>query len=98
MLQDPTNAVDADLVLVESTYGDRDHAVDDDGAMLAEVIHDTVRRGGKLIIPLFAIGRVEELLYWVRRLEHERRIPVMPVYVDSPMAVEALRYVFGPCL
>jgi metallo-beta-lactamase family protein len=92
VLRDPANAVDADLVLVESTYGDRDHAADDDGTMLAEVIHDTVRRGGKLIIPSFAIGRVEELLYWVRRLEQERRIPVLPVYVDSPMAVEALRY------
>ena len=92
VLQDPADAVEADLVLVESTYGDRDHAADDDGTLLAEVIHDTVRRGGKLIIPSFAIGRVEELLYWVRRLEHERRIPVIPVYVDSPMAAEALRY------
>jgi metallo-beta-lactamase family protein len=92
VLKDPAGAVDADVVLVESTYGDRDHPPDDDGTMLAEVIHDTVRRGGKLIIPSFAIGRVEELLYWVRRLEQERRIPVLPVYVDSPMAVEALRY------
>ena len=92
VLQDPADPVAADLVLVESTYGDRDHAADDDGTVLAEVIHDTVRRGGKLIIPSFAIGRVEELLYWLRRLEHERRIPVMPVYVDSPMAVDALRY------
>ena len=92
VLQDPADAVDADVVLVESTYGDRDHAADDEGTMLAEVIHDTVRRGGKLIIPSFAIGRVEELLYWVRRLEQERKIPVVPVYVDSPMAAEALRY------
>ena len=92
VLRDPTDAVDADVVLVESTYGDRDHAVDDAGQAIAEVIHDTVRRGGKLIIPSFAIGRVEELLYWVRRLEQERKIPVVPVYVDSPMATEALRY------
>jgi metallo-beta-lactamase family protein len=92
VLQDPADAVEADLVLVESTYGDRDHAADDDGTLLAEVIHDTVRRGGKVIIPSFAIGRVEELLYWVRRLEHEGKIPVLPVYVDSPMATEALRY------
>jgi metallo-beta-lactamase family protein len=92
VLQDPADASDADLVLVESTYGDRDHEVDDEGQMLAEVIRDTVRRGGKLIIPSFAIGRVEELLYWVRRLEQERKIPVVPVYVDSPMATEALRY------
>ena len=92
VLPDPFPAVAADVVLVESTYGDRDHQADDEGAQLAEVIQDTVARGGKLIIPAFAIGRVEELLYWVRRLERERRIPVMPVYVDSPMATEALKH------
>jgi len=92
VLRDPADATEADVVLVESTYGDRDHEVDDDGQALAGVIRDTVQRGGKLIIPSFAIGRVEELLYWVRRLEQERKIPVVPVYVDSPMATEALRY------
>ena len=92
VLPDPEDAVDADLVLVESTYGDRDHAPDEGGQALAEVIRDTVRRGGKVIIPSFAVGRVEELLYWVRRLEVERQIPVLPVYVDSPMATEALRF------
>ena len=56
------------------------------------VIRETAARGGKVIIPAFAIGRVEELLYWIRRLERERRIPVLPVYVDSPMASEALRF------
>ena len=71
---------------VESTYGDRDHVADDNGEELAQVVRSTVERGGKLIIPAFAIGRVEELLYWMRRLEQERRIPVLPVYVDSPMA------------
>lgn len=92
VLPDPVAAVQADVVLVESTYGDRDHPEDDSGAALEEVIHDTIRRGGKLIVPAFAIGRVEELLYWVRRLEREHRIPVLPVYVDSPMAAEALRH------
>ncbi len=92
VLADPANAVRADIVLVESTYGDRDHEVDDNGDRLAEVIRDTATRGGKLIIPSFAIGRVEEVLYWVRRLEHEQRIPTLPVYVDSPMATEALNY------
>lgn len=92
VLPDPSDAVAADLVLCESTYGDRDHLDDDNGDQLAEVIHDTVRRGGKLIVPSFAIGRVEELLYWIRRLEQERRIPVLPVFVDSPMAAEALRF------
>ena len=83
VLPDPAAAVEADLVLVESTYGDRDHAPDDNGEPLAEVIRDTSRRGGKVIIPAFAIGRVEELLYWVRRLELERRIPVLPACGQS---------------
>jgi metallo-beta-lactamase family protein len=92
VLPDPATAVAADLVLVESTYGDRDHDADDNGDALAEVIRDTAERSGKLIVPAFAIGRVEEVLYWIRRLERERRIPVLPVFVDSPMAVEALRF------
>jgi metallo-beta-lactamase family protein len=92
VLPDPENAVQADVVLVESTYGDRDHPADDQGEELAAVIRETAARGGRVIIPAFAIGRVEELLYWIRRLEQERRIPVLPVYVDSPMASEALRY------
>jgi metallo-beta-lactamase family protein len=81
-----------DMVLVESTYGDRDHPSDDQGDELAAVIRETAARGGRVVIPSFAIGRVEELLYWIRRLEREHRIPVLPVYVDSPMASEALRY------
>jgi metallo-beta-lactamase family protein len=92
VLPDPSEARAADTVLVESTYGDRDHAIDDNGAALARIIHETANRRGKLIIPAFAIGRVEELLYWVRRLEQEHRIPILPVYVDSPMAAEALRH------
>lgn len=92
VLPDPSNAVQADVVLVESTYGDRDHVADDNGEQLARVIRRTVERGGKVIIPAFAIGRVGELVYWMRRLEQERRIPVLPVYVDSPMANEALKF------
>jgi metallo-beta-lactamase family protein len=92
ILPDPADALPADVVLCESTYGDRDHEEDDRGEHLATVIRDTAARGGKVIVPAFAIGRVEELLYWVRRLEQERRIPVMPVFVDSPMATEALKY------
>jgi metallo-beta-lactamase family protein len=92
VLPDPSDALKADVVICESTYGDRDHEEDDSGEHLAAVIRETAARGGKVIVPAFAIGRVEELLYWVRRLEHERRIPVLPVYVDSPMATEALKY------
>ena len=90
VLPDPTMVEFADYLLVESTYGNRVHEDDDDGEKIAQVIRDTVERGGRVVIPAFAVGRVEELLYWVRRLELERRIPVLPVYVDSPMAAAAL--------
>jgi metallo-beta-lactamase family protein len=92
VLPDPTFVADADVLLVESTYGDRLHEPDDDGSRLAAIINNAVTRGGKLIIPSFAIGRVEEVLYWLRRLEHEKRIPILPVYVDSPMAAGALQF------
>jgi metallo-beta-lactamase family protein len=92
VLQDPEPAVATDVLLVESTYGDRDHVNDDGGEALAAVIRETAAAGGKLIVPAFAIGRVEELLYRIRRLEREGRVPVLPAYVDSPMAVEALRF------
>src|SRR5262249_28726325 len=75
VLPDPTPIRDADVLLLESTYGDRLHEPDDNGARLAEIINATHQRGGKLIIPSFAIGRVEEVLYWLKLLEDERRIP-----------------------
>ena len=90
VLPDPVTVERADYLLVESTYGDRVHEDDDDGESLAAVIRATAERGGKLIIPAFAIGRVEELLYWIGRLEEQKRIPVLPVFLDSPMALEAL--------
>ena len=92
VLPDPSPVADADILLLESTYGDRLHDPDDQGTRLAQIINDTAARGGKLIIPSFAIGRVEELLYWLSRLEDERRIPALPVFVDSPMAVAALQF------
>lgn len=92
VLRDPVPIERADVLLLESTYGDRLHPADDDGERLAEVIRTTIDRRGKVIVPSFAIGRVEEVLYWIKRLEEEGRIPVVPVYVDSPMAQEALDY------
>jgi metallo-beta-lactamase family protein len=92
VLPDPSAALQAHVALVESTYGDREHLPDDDAERLAEIIRVTAARGGKVIIPSFAIGRVGEVLYWIRKLERERRTPVMPVYVDSPMAAEALKF------
>lgn len=92
ILPDPSPGVDADVLLVESTYGDRIHAPEDDGAKLAQIIGEAVARGGKVIVPAFAIGRVEELLYWLFKLEDEGRVPKLPIYVDSPMAIKGLAY------
>jgi metallo-beta-lactamase family protein len=82
----------ADVLLLESTYGDREHVEDDEASELAAIIGDTIARGGKVIVPSFAVGRVEEVLYWIGRLEEEGRIPTVPVYVDSPMAARALEF------
>jgi metallo-beta-lactamase family protein len=90
VLPDPTMVAEADVLLVESTYGDRVHEQDDDGARLETIVKETTERGGKLIIPAFAIGRVEELIYWLKRLESAKRIPALPVFLDSPMAAAAL--------
>ena len=92
ILPDPSPGVACDVLLVESTYGDRAHPPEDHGAELARIVNDTVERKGKVIIPAFAIGRVEEVLYWLKKLEHEGRVPILPVYVDSPMAISALDY------
>jgi metallo-beta-lactamase family protein len=92
VLPDPTPVAEADVLLLESTYGDRLHEADDNGERLAAIVNDAAARGGKLIIPSFAIGRVEEVLYWLKRLEAENRIPILPVYVDSPMAIGALQF------
>jgi len=90
LLRPPAPLSDADVVLVESTYGDRRH--DDEGAVtaLATTIRDTAARGGTVVIPAFAVDRTEVVLFHLRRLRHEGRVPDLPVYVDSPMALAAL--------
>jgi metallo-beta-lactamase family protein len=92
VLPDPTMVDRADYLLVESTYGNRVHEDDDEGEKLGRVIRETTERGGRVVIPAFAIGRTEELLYWIRRLEMGGRIPILPVYLDSPMATQALEH------
>ena len=90
VLPDPTFVDTADVLLVESTYGDRTHEEDDGGKLLAGIINETIKRKGKVVIPAFALGRVEELLYWLSLLEERRQIPALPVYVDSPMSSAVL--------
>jgi metallo-beta-lactamase family protein len=77
----------ADALVIESTYGDRVHSADS-AARLTEVVNRAAERGGALVIPAFAVGRTQEILWLLRQLENERRIPELPVYVDSPMAVD----------
>jgi len=92
VLPDPVPINCADILLVESTYGDRLHEPDDHGRQLETIVNASVQRGGKLIVPSFAIGRVEEVVYWLKLLEEEQRVPVLPVYIDSPMAAQALQF------
>ncbi len=89
ILPDPEPAPPADVLLVECTYGDRAHPPGTPDAALEREVNDAVRRGGALVVPSFAIGRTQEVLFLLRRLEAERRIPELPVFVDSPMAVDA---------
>ncbi len=79
----------ADYLVVESTYGNRRRDRTDPETALARVIHETVERGGSIIIPAFAVGRTQLLLHHLRRLLDENRIPTLPVYLDSPLAINA---------
>ncbi|MET0622583.1 MAG: MBL fold metallo-hydrolase [Pyrinomonadaceae bacterium] len=89
IIPDPVAPPACDYMLVESTYGDRLHDPEDPKVALARVINEAAGRGGPLLIPAFAVGRTQELLYHIRELEDEGRIPILPVRVDSPMAAAA---------
>lgn len=91
IIRDPQPpAVAADLVILESTYGDRDHeSVDGARAHLARVVRETAARGGRVLVPAFAVGRAQELVYDLHALARAGAIPEIPVYVDSPLAIDA---------
>lgn len=96
LLHDPTPIHDADYLVVESTYGNRDHksmeATEDE---LVEAINDTLeRKGGNLIVPAFAVGRTQDMLYLFADLARQGRIPKLTVFVDSPMATAATEITF----
>jgi len=86
IIRDPAPPPACDYLLVESTYGDRLHDPEDPKVALARVINDAAQRGAPVLIPAFAVGRTQELVYLIRELEDEKMIPVLPVTVDSPMA------------
>ncbi len=87
ILKDPEPPSRADFLLCESTYGDRDHPTGSVPDALADVINRVAKRGGAIVIPAFTVGRTQTLMYYLRQLEKEQRIPQLPVYVDSPMAI-----------
>jgi metallo-beta-lactamase family protein len=92
IVRDPSYLQDADYVVMESTYGDRNHLKDaDTETQLAEVVSDAVRRGGNVVIPTFAVERAQELVYHFGRLIHAGRIPALPIFLDSPMAVDVTK-------
>lgn len=90
ILKEPTTpASNADTLICESTYGDREHQDGNPEELLAQIVNRVVKRGGSIVIPAFAIGRTQTFMYYLRRLEDQQRIPRIPVYVDSPMALSA---------
>ena len=93
LIKDPTYIKEADYVVMESTYGDRSHkAVPDYAKALAAVLQETFAKGGNVVIPSFAVGRTQEMLYFIRKIKQEHMLQGFEdfvVYVDSPLAVEA---------
>jgi len=89
IIRDPVPPENADIVIMESTYGDRDHAsVLDARDELGRVVRTCAARGGKVFIPAFAVGRVQEILYDLHILVRESAIPAIPIFIDSPLATD----------
>lgn len=89
IIRDPAPPEGADAVIMESTYGNRDHeSVDGARARLAEVVKETAAKGGRVLIPAFAVGRTQEILYNLHSLSREGAIPAIPIYLDSPLAID----------
>jgi metallo-beta-lactamase family protein len=90
IIRDPEALPAVDLLLIESTYGNRDHSSHEDAvAHLGSVITETVQRGGRVLIPAFAVGRTQEIIVAMQQQRAAGKIPEVPVYVDSPMATDA---------
>ncbi len=94
LIRDPQYVKDADIVIMESTYGNRLHNAEhpDYVSEIARIIDETLGRGGNLVVPAFAVGRTQEMLYYIREIKERKlvtSVPDFPVYVDSPLAVEA---------
>ncbi len=91
LLRNPHQTMEADYFICESTYGDRTHKpMTSANADLAAAVHDVYKRKSRLIIPAFAVGRTQEMLYYLSVLRHANQIPSIPIYVDSPLAIKAI--------
>jgi metallo-beta-lactamase family protein len=89
IVRDPVPPEGADALIMESTYGNRDHeSVEGAKAQLAQVVRETAARGGRVLIPAFAVGRTQEMIYALHSLAREGAIPSIPIYVDSPLAID----------
>jgi len=91
LLRDPTPPGEVDVVIMESTYGGREHTPTPPDDVLAQALRDAVAMGGVLLIPAFAVGRTQDLLFALRTIMLAGQAPTVPIYVDSPMAIEATR-------
>ncbi|MEK7724136.1 MAG: MBL fold metallo-hydrolase [Acidobacteriota bacterium] len=89
IVKDPATPPNCDYLMCESTYGNRLHGETTSDIQLADIINAAYKRNAPILIPAFAVGRTQELLYMIRELEDEKKIPSMPVVVDSPMAAQA---------
>jgi metallo-beta-lactamase family protein len=90
IIKAPVPLQHADYLVIESTYGDRLHEPNDNGGTLADVITRTAARGGMVLVPSFAVGRAQNLLYEIHLLKKAGKIPDLPVFLDSPMAINSL--------
>jgi metallo-beta-lactamase family protein len=89
IINDPDYLNDLDVLIMESTYGNREHSdIDNLAAELAQIVNAVYKRGGKIIVPAFSIGRTQNLVYYLHKLSDENRIPDLPIYVDSPLSVD----------
>ncbi|MDX2195478.1 MAG: MBL fold metallo-hydrolase [Cytophagales bacterium] len=89
ILRNPTSIKEADILLVESTYGNKENPVDNPKDLLAKVVNEAFAKGGCILIPAFAVGRTQTLIFYFKQLIEERKIPSVPIFVDSPMGISA---------
>lgn len=88
IMKSPPQLKHTDYLVLESTYGDRLHDTGDPIEQLGDIINQTVKKGGKIIIPTFAVGRAQKVLYYLYQLKQKHTIPNIPIFLDSPMAIK----------